>query len=83
MVVDKSSAVAGVKTSLGYIECESFINAAGFWARHIGTKSTPRVQVKTYQKRLGVNFINISHMPFMYKSAFLSFSLITVWLCNF
>ena len=44
--VDKYSAVAGVKTNLGYIECESFINAAGFWARHIGTKSTPRVQVK-------------------------------------
>jgi pyruvate dehydrogenase phosphatase regulatory subunit len=47
VVVDKAtSAVAGIKTSLGYIECESFINAAGVWARYIGTKSTPRVQVR-------------------------------------
>jgi len=33
--------------------------------------------------RPGVNFINILHAPFSYKSALHSFSIITVWLCNF
>ena len=30
-----------------------------------------------------VNFINTLHAPFLYKSALQSFSLITVWLCDF
>ncbi len=32
---------------------------------------------------LGVNLINILHSPFLYKSAFWSFPLITVWLRDF
>ncbi len=35
------------------------------------------------QHRPGVNFINILHLPFWYKSVLRSFSLVTVWLCNF
>ncbi len=31
----------------------------------------------------GVNFINILHTPFLYKSVLGSFSLVKVWLCNF
>jgi len=34
-------------------------------------------------RRTGVNFINILHTNFSYSSALHSFSLITVWLCNF
>ncbi len=33
--------------------------------------------------RHGINFISILRAPFLYKGAFWSFSLITVWLCNF
>jgi len=33
--------------------------------------------------RPGINFINILHVTFLYKSALQSFSLITFWLCNF
>lgn len=47
VVVDKfTSSVAGVRTNLGYVHCEAFINSAGFWARHVGNKSTPRVHVR-------------------------------------
>jgi len=31
----------------------------------------------------GVNFINIIQVHFLYKSILHSFSLVTVWLCNF
>jgi len=31
----------------------------------------------------GVNYINILQAPFLYKSAFCSFSLLIVWLCYF
>ena len=33
--------------------------------------------------RTGVNFTNISHAAFSYKSVWHSFSVITVWVCNF
>ncbi len=32
---------------------------------------------------LGVNFINVLHAPFLYKSAWRSFSLVKFWLLNF
>ncbi len=32
---------------------------------------------------IGVNFINSLCVPFLYESVLLSFSLVTVWLCNF
>ncbi len=35
------------------------------------------------QQSQGVNFINILLSTFLYKSVLRSFSLITVWLCNF
>ena len=38
-------AVRGVKTDKGDIECEHFVNTAGYWARYVGTLSYPRVQV--------------------------------------
>lgn len=39
--------VTGVQTNLGTIECEYFVNAAGFWARAIGQLSEPYVKGKT------------------------------------
>ena len=44
-VLVENDKVSGVKTNKGTITCEHFVNTAGFWARHIGTLSTPRVQV--------------------------------------
>lgn len=44
-VLSKNLRVTGVKTNLGTIECDNFVNTAGFWARHIGILSNPRVQV--------------------------------------
>jgi len=35
------------------------------------------------EKKICVNFINILLATFLHKSVWLSFSLITVWLCNF
>nr|CAI5832874.1 unnamed protein product [Callosobruchus analis] len=37
--------VSGVETSLGYINCEYFVNCGGFWARGIGQLSEPNVKV--------------------------------------
>lgn len=44
-VLTKDNKVSGVKTNQGTVLCESFVNTAGFWARHIGTLSSPRVQI--------------------------------------
>ena len=41
----KDAKISGVKTNKGTVFCEHFVNTAGFWARHIGTLSSPRVQV--------------------------------------
>ncbi|XP_060066182.1 pyruvate dehydrogenase phosphatase regulatory subunit, mitochondrial-like [Ylistrum balloti] len=37
--------VTGVKTSHGHIQCEYFVNCSGQWARHLGARSIPPVQV--------------------------------------
>lgn len=37
--------VSGVKTDLGNINCEYFVNCAGFWARGVGQLSEPYVKV--------------------------------------
>ena len=44
-VVAQNGKVTAVKTNFGVIECENFVNTAGFWARHIGILSNPRIQV--------------------------------------
>lgn len=40
--------VSVVKTSLGNVSCEYFVNAAGMWARDVGEKSTPKVRVPAF-----------------------------------
>ncbi len=37
--------VTGVRTSLGEIKCDYFVNCAGIWARHLGQLSDPVVKV--------------------------------------
>lgn len=37
--------VSGVETSLGPINCDFFVNCAGFWARGVGQLSHPFVKV--------------------------------------
>ena len=44
-VLVKNGSVSGVVTSKGYIKCKYFVNTAGMWAREIGHKSNPRVQI--------------------------------------
>ena len=44
-IESKNGKVTGVKTNLGSVSCENFVNTAGFWARHVGNLSDPRVQV--------------------------------------
>lgn len=39
------SSVSAVNTSRGRIECDFFVNCAGFWARHIGKMSEPCVKI--------------------------------------
>ena len=44
-VLSKNGKVTGVKTNYGVVHCDNFVNTAGFWARHVGILSNPRVQV--------------------------------------
>lgn len=44
-VLSSNGKVTGVQTNMGTIHCENFVNTAGFWARHIGILSNPRVQI--------------------------------------
>ncbi|ENN70883.1 pyruvate dehydrogenase phosphatase regulatory subunit, mitochondrial [Dendroctonus ponderosae] len=44
-VVQESGKVAAVDTTLGPVNCEFFVNCAGFWARGIGQLSEPYVKV--------------------------------------
>ena len=44
-VVVKNGSVSAVKTSKGIIECQQFVNCAGYWARSVGYASDPKVQV--------------------------------------
>jgi len=54
------------------------------YAKILRCKSSSNLWVGSTQsfERTGVNFINILRAIFSYKSALLSYSLITVWLCN-
>ena len=44
-LVTKRGAVAAVRTTKGVIECDNFVNSAGYWARRVGYGSSPKVQV--------------------------------------
>lgn len=44
-VVQTNGKVSRVETNLGKIDCEYFVNCAGFWARGVGQLSEPYVKV--------------------------------------
>lgn len=44
-VLQANKKVEGVNTSRGYIDCDYFVNCAGFWARNVGQLSSPCVKI--------------------------------------
>ncbi|XP_074028153.1 pyruvate dehydrogenase phosphatase regulatory subunit, mitochondrial isoform X1 [Leptinotarsa decemlineata] len=44
-IKQQNNKVTGVETDLGNINCEYFVNCAGFWARNVGQLSEPYVKV--------------------------------------
>ncbi|XP_047524964.1 pyruvate dehydrogenase phosphatase regulatory subunit, mitochondrial isoform X2 [Pieris napi] len=44
-VHSKNGRVSGVETTQGPIECQYFVNCAGFWARQVGQLAKPQVKV--------------------------------------
>lgn len=48
VLTDDHHQVKGVETNLGVISCDYFVNSGGWWARHIGKLSQPKVKVPLY-----------------------------------
>lgn len=44
-IIQLNGKVCGVETDLGPIQCDFFVNCAGFWARGVGQLSEPYVKV--------------------------------------
>ncbi|XP_031826376.1 pyruvate dehydrogenase phosphatase regulatory subunit, mitochondrial [Nomia melanderi] len=44
-VVTHNEGIEAIETTYGAIECEHFVNCAGFWARNVGKLSEPHVKV--------------------------------------
>ena len=44
-VVTNHGRVVGVNTDAGYVKCDVFVNCAGLWAREVGFKCQPQVNV--------------------------------------
>ncbi|XP_076169845.1 pyruvate dehydrogenase phosphatase regulatory subunit, mitochondrial [Ptiloglossa arizonensis] len=44
-VLTQNSRIEAVETTCGTVECEHFVNCAGFWARNVGKLSEPYVKV--------------------------------------
>lgn len=44
-VITQNSKVKAAETTCGIIECQHFVNCAGFWARNVGKLSEPYVKV--------------------------------------
>lgn len=44
-VMSSNGKVSSVNTSLGTINCDYFVNCAGFWARNVGQASEPCVKI--------------------------------------
>ncbi|XP_043585152.1 pyruvate dehydrogenase phosphatase regulatory subunit, mitochondrial [Bombus pyrosoma] len=44
-IITQNGRIAAVETTHGTIECEHFVNCAGFWARNVGKLSEPYVKV--------------------------------------
>lgn len=44
-VLTENEQVVAVESPLGTVQCETFVNCGGFWARHVGQLSEPTVKV--------------------------------------
>ncbi|KAK3085891.1 hypothetical protein FSP39_010084 [Pinctada imbricata] len=44
-VVSSKGRVSGVETTHGKIDCQSFVNCSGMWARDLGRKTDPQVNI--------------------------------------
>lgn len=44
-VAQRQNLISSVRTNLGRVNCEYFVNCAGFWARSIGEMSEPTVKI--------------------------------------
>ncbi|XP_046467486.1 pyruvate dehydrogenase phosphatase regulatory subunit, mitochondrial isoform X1 [Neodiprion pinetum] len=44
-IVNKENSIEAVETTCGTVECQFFVNCAGFWARSVGKLSEPFVKV--------------------------------------
>lgn len=44
-ITQRDDSVSAVRTNRGRIDCEYFVNCAGFWARSIGEMSEPTVKI--------------------------------------
>ncbi|CAK9803481.1 Pyruvate dehydrogenase phosphatase regulatory subunit, mitochondrial [Anthophora plagiata] len=44
-IITQNGRIEAVETTRGIIECEHFVNCAGFWARNVGKLSEPHVKV--------------------------------------
>ncbi|XP_026736560.1 pyruvate dehydrogenase phosphatase regulatory subunit, mitochondrial-like, partial [Trichoplusia ni] len=44
-VLSKDDRVCGVETNHGAIDCDYFVNCAGFWARQVGQLARPKIKV--------------------------------------
>lgn len=53
--------VTGVETELGNINCEYFVNCAGFWARGVGQLSEPYVKVPLHA--VEHYYLHTKHIP--------------------
>ncbi|XP_017791657.1 PREDICTED: pyruvate dehydrogenase phosphatase regulatory subunit, mitochondrial [Habropoda laboriosa] len=44
-IITQNGRIEAVETTRGAVECEHFVNCAGFWARNVGKLSEPHVKV--------------------------------------
>lgn len=44
-VLTENEQVVAVESPIGTVQCETFVNCGGFWARHVGQMSEPPVKV--------------------------------------
>lgn len=60
-VIQQNDRVAGVETENGKINCEFFVNCAGFWAREVGQLSEPYVKVPLHA--VEHYYLHTKHVP--------------------
>ncbi len=86
MIIQKKSfANWFIKDIILYISCDESLKHlfSPRWWSTLNSNIYSLLSCQLNNAIAGVNFINILQAPFCYESALCSFSLITVWLCDF